>query len=352
VETLGAASERRAAPAIALSVLDQSPVGSGRTAADAFAETIELAQLADRLGYRRYWLAEHHNTGSLAGSAPEILITRVAAATERIRVGSGGVMLSHYSPLKVAENFRVLHALFPGRIDLGLGRAPGSDGRTALALAQGTPRSIERFPEQLRDLAAFLHDDLPADHPFRGVHALPQTPGAPEIWLLGSSDQSAAYAARFGFAFSFAHFINPYGSEDVLAEYRAAFQPSAALAAPRGSLAVRVLCADTDAEARRLSASFGLARLRMERGERGPLPSVEEALAYPYSAVERSRLEHIMAGVVIGDPAHVAARLAQMAAAHGVDELVIVTICHDRAARRRSYALLAEAFGLAGVSSG
>src|SRR4051812_613314 len=256
--------------AIALSVLDQSPIGSGRSASDALAETVALAQLADRLGYRRYWLAEHHNTLSLAGSAPEVLISRVASATSRIRVGSGGVMLSHYSALKVAETFRVLHALFPGRIDLGIGRAPGSDRRTAYALAQGQPLPIERFPEQLRDLADFLYDTLPEEHPFQGVHATPQAPGTPEIWLLGSSGQSAAYAAHFGFAFSFAHFINPYGSAQVLAAYRQAFRPSPALAAPRGSLAVRVLCAESDAEAQRLSASFALMRLRMERGERGP----------------------------------------------------------------------------------
>jgi luciferase family oxidoreductase group 1 len=333
-------------PRIALSVLDQSPIASGRSTADALEETLALAQLADRLGYRRYWLAEHHNTQSLAGSAPEILIARVASVTSRIRVGSGGVMLSHYSPLKVAENFRVLHTLFPDRIDLGIGRAPGSDGRTAYALAQGRPMPIERFPEQLRDLADFLHDALPEDHPYRGVRAMPQGLGAPELWLLGSSGQSAAYAAYFGFAFSFAHFINPYGAAEVLGAYLAGFQPSAALSAPRASMAVRVLCADTEEEARRLSASFALMRLRMERGQRGPVPSVEEALLHPYTDFDRARLEEIMANAVVGDPPSVKRRLEQMAAEHGVDELVIVTITHDPAARHRSYELLAEAFGL------
>jgi luciferase family oxidoreductase group 1 len=339
---------------IALSVLDQSPVGAGRSARDALEETLQLARLAERLGYRRYWLAEHHNTTSLAGSAPEVLIARVASVTERIRVGSGGVMLSHYSPYKVAETFRLLHALFPGRIDLGLGRAPGSDQLTAYALAQGRPTPIERFPEQLRDLAAFLSDRLPEGHPFRGVRALPEPPepaaaggaSGPELWLLGSSDQSAAYAAHFGFAFSFAHFINPRGSAQVLNAYRDDFRPSAGLAAPQASLAVRVLCAETDEEARRLASSFLLGRLRMERGERGPLPSVEEALAYPYTPLERERLEAILAGMVVGGPQRVKAELAQMALTHGVDELVVVTIVHDPAARRRSYELLAEAFGL------
>jgi len=344
-----------AGPSIGLSILDQSPIGAGRTARDAFAETLELAQLADRLGYRRYWLAEHHNTNSLAGSAPEVLIARVAAGTERIRVGSGGVMLQHYAPLKVAETFRVLETLFPGRIDLGIGRAPGSDQRTAYALAQGQPTPIERFPEQLRDLTAFLYDTrdtLPEEHPFRTVRATPRVSepdgeeSAPEVWLLGSSEQSAAYAAHFGFAFSFAHFINPHGSIGVLHDYRDRFQPSAQLGEPVASLAVRALCAETDEEAQRLISSFGLMRLRFERGPMGPVPSVEEALAYPYSAAERERLEVIMAGVTVGSPETVKVRLTDLAAAHGVGELVVITICHDPEVRLRSYELLAESFGL------
>ena len=342
-----------AAPPIALSVLDQSPVGSGRTAADALAETLALARLADRRGYRRYWLAEHHNTGSLAGSAPEVLIPLVAAGTAGIRVGSGGVMLAHYSPLKVAEQFRLLQTLFPGRIDLGIGRAPGSDRLTALALTRGEPHPIEAFPEQLRELSAYLHDALPAGHPFAGVRATPEPPGdggaGPELWLLGSSGQSAAYAADLGFAFSFAHFINPDPgvAAAVLEAYREAFRPSPYLDAPRTSLAVRALCAETDAEARRLSASFGLMRVRMEQGRRGPVPSVEEALAYPYSPPERARLGAVLAQSAIGSPETVRQRLTALARAHGVDELVVVTICHDPAARRRSYELLAEAFALA-----
>jgi luciferase family oxidoreductase group 1 len=332
--------------AVALSVLDQSPIPSGSTAVDALQHTIELAQLVDRLGYRRYWLAEHHNTSSLAGSAPEILIARVAAATSTIRVGSGGVMLAHYSPLKVAENFRLLQALFPGRIDLGIGRAPGSDGRTAFALAQGRPTSIDLFPEQLRDLAAFLYDALPDEHPYQGVRAMPQAPGTPDIWLLGSSDVSAVYAGYFGFAFSFAHFIHAQGSRQAMDEYRRRFQPRFGLEAPRASLAVRVLCADTDDEAQRLAASFALMRLRMEKGQRGPVPSLEEAEAYPYTAEERARIPGILANGVVGAPEQAKVQLEQLASEHGVDELVLVTICHAPRARRRSYELLAEVFGL------
>ena len=339
-------------PSLKLSVLDQSPISAGRTARDAFDETVALARLAERLGYTRYWLAEHHNTTALAGSAPEVLIARVAGATETLRVGSGGVMLQHYSPLKVAETFRVLATLFPGRIDLGIGRSPGSDQRAAIALAQGHPMPIERFPDQLRDLASFLHDDVPADHPFRGVRALPEPPAAseqqakpdaPEIWLLGSSDQSAAYAARLGFAFSFAHFINPHGSLAVLHEYRDSFSPSPYLPEPRASLAVRVICAETDEEAQRLSSSFALARLHFHRGRLIPLPTVEEALAYPYDEVERAQMEQVMSGVFIGSPESLKPRLEQMALAHGVDELVVITLIHGAAERRRSYELLAEA---------
>ena len=196
---------------IHLSALDQSPVRSGGTPSDAVQETVRLAQAVERLGYRRYWLAEHHGTDGFAGSAPEILVARVAAATRDIRVGSGGVMLSHYSPLKVAETFRLLELLYPGRIDLGIGRAPGSDTRTARALAYGSQVGIEYFPARIADLVAFLEDSTPATEAFSGVRATPKAPSIPEVWLLGSSAQSAMYAAQFGIAFSFAHFITPQG---------------------------------------------------------------------------------------------------------------------------------------------
>lgn len=327
-----------------LSVLDQSPIPEGATAADALAATLDLARLADRLGYERYWLAEHHNTIGLAGSAPEVLIARVAAETTRLRVGSGGVMLSHYSPLKVAETFRVLHALYPDRIDLGIGRAPGSDRMTAAVLAQGRPLAIERFGEQLRDLAGFLYDALPPDHPHAPVQATPRMPGAPEMWVLGSGGDSAAYAAVLGLSYSYAHFINPNAAPDALQTYRTHFRPLLGLDAPRASLAIRVICADTDAEARRLASSFGLQRLRMEQGRFGRVPTVEEALAYPYSDAERARVEFLLNQGFIGSPTTVKTRLERLADEHQVDELVLVTITHDHAARRRSYELLADAF--------
>jgi luciferase family oxidoreductase group 1 len=329
-----------------LSVLDQSPIRSGGTAADAINETLELAQICERLGYHRYWLAEHHSSRGLAGSSPEVLIGQVAARTSRIRVGSGGVMLSHYSPLKVAEQFRVLETLFPGRIDLGIGRAPGSDQRTSYALAGGGVRDIEHFPQQIADVVAWLHDRLPEQHPFGGVRAMPAGPTAPEVWLLGSSDASAIYAAEQGLAFSFAHFINADGGPDVTRVYRERFWPSPELAAPMASSAMWAVCADTDAEARRLARSRELSLLRLYTGRYGPFPSVEEAEHFPYTARDLAIIEHTRARTVAGTPEAVREQLEVMARGYGVEELVIVTITHDFKARVRSYELLADAFGL------
>lgn len=329
---------------LALSVLDQSPVRTGSTAAAAVQETLELAELCDRLGYRRYWLAEHHATPGLAGSCPEVLIGAVAARTERIRVGSGGVMLQHYSALKVAEQFRMLETLHPGRIDLGIGRAPGSDQRTARALREGE----EWFPQQVADLLAYLRDELPTAHPYAGVRATPACPTAPEPWLLGSTDQSASLAAHFGTAFSFAHFIAGEGGPEAVRAYQRAFQPSPWLAAPRASAAVFVVCADTDAEAQRLAKSRELFVVGLYTGRLRPYPSEEEAEAFPYTPRDRAIVESARRRSFAGAPGAVRERLLAIAAEHDVDELVVVTITHDPKARRRSYELLAEAFELAG----
>lgn len=334
--------------AVTLSVLDQSPISAGGSPAAAINESVELARAAERWGYHRYWVAEHHASEGLAGTAPEILVARLAAATSTLRVGSGGVMLSHYSALKVAESFRMLEALYPGRIDLGIGRAPGSDYATARALQHGPGAlGIEHFPRQIADLIGFLHDSLPADHPFAGIRAQPQGPGAPALWLLGSSDQSAAFAAHFGCAFSFAHFINDQGGAAVMEAYRHYFQPSPWLAAPQGSIGVFVLCADTEEEARRLALSRDLWRLRLDQGQLGPFPSVAEAEAYPYSREERLRIAMNRRRQVVGAPEQVKEQLLALGAQYGVEEFVVVSICHDFAARLRSYELLAQTFGLA-----
>ena len=329
-----------------LGVLDQSPIRAGGTPAQAIAETVRLAQEAEALGYSRYWLAEHHGTDGFAGSSPEIMIARVAGATSTIRVGSGGVMLSHYSPLKVAENFKLLENMFPGRIDLGIGRAPGSDGLTAAALAYGNQVGIEYFPTKIADLSAFLTDSPPTTEAFARVRATPRAPEIPELWLLGSSDQSAAYAAHFGIAFSFAHFIAPEAAVPVLAYYRDQFKPSGILAAPQASAGVYVICADTAEEAERLAASRDYWRLKLGQGQHLPYPPPEEALAYPYTPQERAQIEHNKANRITGTPAMVRAKLEELADQLGVDELVILTITYDFGARLHSYRLLAEAFGL------
>jgi luciferase family oxidoreductase group 1 len=340
--------------AMKLSVVDQSPIRKDGTAADAVAETIALAKACDRLGYHRYWLAEHHNSNSFAGSCPEILIARVAQETSRIRVGSGGVMLTHYSPLKVAEQFRMLDVLTPGRIDLGIGRAPGTDQMTARALVAGREGfSLDAFPSQVFLLRQFLEDaagraPFPDDHPYRGVHAMPRapTPG-PELWLLGSGIHSAVYAAELGLPFSHAYFIMPEGSEDAVAEYRARFKPSPACPAPLVSMGVAALVAETEEEAARLAASRNLWVVRLLTGRPIPFPSPEEALAQPLTPQEEKLLESVSRRSIVGTKETVRAGLDALAAAHGADELVVVTITYDFASRLRSYELLAEAYNLA-----
>ncbi len=331
-----------------LSVLDQSPVRAGGDARTALAETIALAQATERLGYNRYWLAEHHGTAGFAGSSPEIMVTRVAAATQHILVGSGGVMLSHYSPLKVAENFKLLENLYPGRIDLGIGRAPGSDGLTAAALAYGSEVGIEYFPTKIADMVAFLEDEIPATKPFRDVRATPAVSHSPEVWLLGSSDQSAAYAAHFGLAYSFAHFIAPQVTGPVLRYYREEFKPSGKVSAPRANAGVFVICADTQQEADYLAASRDLWRLKLNYGQHLPYPHPEEALAYDYNSQELQVVDANKANRFAGTPESLYTQLSEFANEHGLEELLVLTITHDFDKRVRSYELLAEAFDMAG----
>ena len=324
---------------LALGVLDQSPIPAGSTAPDALRNTLELAQAADRLGYARYWVAEHHNTTGLAGPSPEVLVAAIAARTETIRVGSGGVMLPHYAALKVAETFRLLEALHPGRIDLGIGRAPGGDMLTAQALRTGQPD----FSRQVEDLIAWLDDAMPR------IRAIPD-PGegrAPELWMLGSSDYGAMAAAHFGTAFSFAHFINPDVGPPVARAYRERFTPSHRRGAPRVGVGVGVICADSEAEALRLAQSVALWRHRLGRGDPGPVPSVEEAEAHP----ELSAVSGGSRRLVVGAPEQVRSELLAIASDYAADELTLLTLVHDPAARLRSYELVAEAFALEGAAT-
>jgi luciferase family oxidoreductase group 1 len=330
--------------ALALSVLDQAPVPDGSTAAEALQQTLALARATEALGYRRYWVAEHHGTRSLAATAPEVLVGAVAGATSSIRVGSGGVLLSHYSPLKVAEVFRTLAALHPGRIDLGIGRTPGADPVTEAALQYlpGVPGD-ERYPDKVVDLIGFLHDRLEAEHPFAAVRAMPDGVPAPAVWMLGSSSHSGAAAAYLGQRFAFAHFITPAFGPRVVDAYRRGFQPSEEVPAPEALVAVGVVCAETDAEATRLARSAEVWGLRPEGTERGPLLSPEDAAARTLTDLEEAKVAQSRAARIVGGPARVRDELLALAAAYGVDELMLVTVCHDAGARRRSYELVAEA---------
>lgn len=329
-----------------LSVLDQSPIISGSTPAEAVHETIRLVKLAEQLGYHRYWLAEHHAIAALADPCPEILLTRIAAETSRIRVGTGGILLPYYSPLKVAEQFRMLEALHPGRIDLGIGRAPGGDRMTALAMGEGRYAGAEHFPEQVQYLVAYLDGTLPADHPFAGVRVMPQGQTAPEVWLLGSSDYSGALAAQLGLRFAFAHFISADGGETVMRDYKSRYQPSAREPAPSSLLCVFVICADTAAAADQLAASIDLRRLNMDYGVNAPVPNAREARDYPYTEADRRRIAHHRRRVVLGTPASVRDRLLEMQEAFQADELMVITITGDYDSRVKSYELLASTFAL------
>lgn len=294
-------------------------------------------------------MAEHHSSQALAGSTPEVLITRIAGLTGRMKIGSGGVMLPHYSAFKVAENFRMLETLFPGRIDLGVGRAPGSDLRTMRVLAAGKPNwnDPSDYPVQVRDLVAWLHDSLPAKHAAVGITAQPAGNTAPDVWLLGSSDDSGVLAAYFGLPFCFAHFINPEGGDGVTRAYRQQFRPSALHPEPRAMMALGAVCAETDAEADLLSKSRELWSMRLRtQNEPGPFPPVEEALEAEKDPRVRAFMTAMRRRSVTGSPKTVRAGLEEHARRYAVDEIMLVTICFDFAKRKRSYELIAEEFGL------
>ena len=331
-----------------VSILDQSPIAEGSTGAQALHNTLELARLADRLGYHRYWVAEHHGGPMLAGPSPEALIGPLAAATERIRVGSGGVMLPHYSPLKVAESFSVLAGLFPHRIDLGIGRAAGTDPLTTFALQRDRRQAApDDFPQQLAELLGYLDDSLPAEHPFaRLAHTLPGRPQRPETWLLGSSPQSALWAAELGMPYAFADFINPEGAE-IAALYRERFaqheHPPGSH--PRTAVAAWAICAETDEEAQRLAASGRMTFTLLRRGQLIAVPPPEKALRF-LEAEERRGERGPRRRALVGSPQSVRERLLELVASYGADEAIIVCITYSHEARMRSYELLAQELAL------
>ena len=330
-----------------LSVLDQSPISEGSTGSQALRNTIDLARLCDELGYNRYWVAEHHGGPMLAGPSPEALIGPIAAATQGIRVGSGGVMLPHYSPFKVAETFTVLAGLFPGRIDLGIGRAAGTDPLTTFALQRDRRQaSPDDFPQQLAELLAYLDDSLPDDHPFHHLAAmLPGRPELPVPWLLGSSPQSGIWAAQLGLPYAFADFINAEGA-DIARHYRDQFEPSRDLQAARTAVAVWALAAPTEDEAVYLSTSSRMAFTLLRRNQLIPVPPPEKAVEF--LTREGKALNGARPGrrSIVGSPEQVRAEIETVASEYGADEVIVVTITHDHEARRRSYELIADAFGL------
>jgi luciferase family oxidoreductase group 1 len=323
-----------------ISVLDQSPVISGLGARRALDETLKLARRVDQLGYHRYWLAEHHAIAALADPCPEVLLARLGAETSRIRIGSGGVLLPYYSAFRTAEAFRMLEALYPARIDLGIGRAPGGDARTAQAVGGGRFPDAERFPEQVWELVAHLDGTLPAEHPFSKVRVQPEVPTAPEVWLLGSSDYSGALAAQLGLAFAFAHFINPRGGDEVAREYRKNFRPSSREPSARVLVCTFAICAPTDAEAERLAQSIDLRRLHMALNIDAPVPTADEAARHRYSDEERRYVMAQRARAIIGSAEHCRRALREMAARYEADEVMLLTITGDYASRLQSYELL------------
>jgi luciferase family oxidoreductase group 1 len=332
---------------VPLSILDLSPVAAGSSGAVSLRNTLDLARLADDLGFTRYWVAEHHNLPSIASSAPDIMIGQIAAATCHIRVGSGGVMLPNHAPLMVAERFKVLEALFPGRIDLGLGRAPGTDPVTSYALrrrqdAGGDDDFLQRFQE----LILFESNAFPEGHPFRSVRAMPQDVALPPIWLLGSSGYSAQLAAIVGAGFSFAHHFSEHDPVDAMLSYRRQFKPSAGRQTPYAILACAAVCADSAGEAERLASTIDLNFVRRRRGEYLPLESPEVAATYPYSPAERGFIARNRARLFVGTRETVLDRLVPLIEATEADEVMVTTMIYDHAARRRSYTLMAEAFGL------
>jgi luciferase family oxidoreductase group 1 len=329
--------------ALPVGILDQSPVLSGASPRDAVLATVALAREAERLGYHRYWLAEHHAMQGLADPVPEVLVARIAAETTRMRVGTGGVLLPHYAALKVAEQFRMLEALAPGRIDLGIGRAPGGSQRVSLALESA---EIRNFPRQVLDLLGFLDGTLPEQHPFAKLVAMPSGETSPEVWLLGSSDYSASLAAQLGLPFAFAHFISGDAAE-VTRMYRRHFQPSTRAGEPRVILCVAALAAETVEEAERLAGTIDLWRLRIRRGVDLPVPSLQEAQSYRYDDLEREEIVYNRRRLALGTARGVRERVETLAHAHEADEAMLLTITPDYASRARSYELLAAAFTLA-----
>jgi luciferase family oxidoreductase group 1 len=331
---------------IRLSVLDQSPIRKGVTAEQAVQETIALAKYTEQLGYTRFWVSEHHNTGSLAGSTPEVLIAYLASQTSRMRIGSGGIMMPNHSTLKVAENFRMLEALAPGRVDLGMGRAPGTDRITASILNPSNHFAEQDFVEQLADLRNYFHDRAEPGTIQQKIRAIPQVQTVPAMWLLSSSGQSGLFAAHFGMAFSFAHFINPVGGAQAVQAYKQRFQPSDDLQLPEANMAIFVFCSEDEEKVRQHKAVMDHRFIQFERGLGLSPLGYEDIKDVEYTLQEQDRMRYNRQRVVAGTPDMVQTRLTQLAESYGVNEIVAVTIAEDFDDRLQSYKLLADLFSI------
>jgi luciferase family oxidoreductase group 1 len=329
---------------IKLSVLDQSPISEGMSPQEALQHTVELARFVEKLGFTRFWVSEHHDSPSLAGSSPEVLIAHLAQNTAKIRVGSGGVMLPHYSSYKVAENFRLLEGLNPDRIDLGLGRAPGGMPMASMALSDGKHRDVNRYPEQIDELLGYLTDSLPDSHPYQGLTAAPKIRTMPEVWMLGSSPSSAMLAAQKGLPYTFAQFINGEDGPQYTQAYRNNFVPSDYLDKPKNTVAVFTICAETDEEAERVASSIDLSLIMLEQGmSSNGTPSPEKAAAYQYSPFEMARVRENRKRMIVGNPEKVRREILQLSEDYQADEIMLVSITYDFKDKIKSFQLIAEA---------
>ncbi len=329
---------------VKLSVLDQSVISKGDSASEALGKTVQLAQITEDLGYTRFWVAEHHNTNGMAGSSPEVLISHIASNTKKIRVGSGGVLLPQYSPYKVAENFKLLEALFPNRIDAGIGRSPGGSAATRLALTDGLRKSLNEFPRQVRDLQGFLMNEQPKDHPYHDVKAFPVTGSVPEMWLLGITHRGARVAAENGTAFTYGHFITPVNGKRALDYYYEHFQPSPLMAEPKANVCVFVVCAPTQEKAEELALTQDIWLLAVEKGLDTRIPSVDDVRNRSLTASEKSKIEENRKRMIIGTPEKVKNELLQLSEKYQTDEFMIINNVYNFQDKMKSYILLAEAF--------
>ncbi|TDL81013.1 LLM class flavin-dependent oxidoreductase [Peribacillus frigoritolerans] len=328
-----------------LSILDQAPIAQSASPQAALQESLKLAQLAENTGYTRYWIAEHHDMPGLACSAPEVMLGYIGAGTRTIRIGAGAILLPHYKPYKVAETFNLLAALFPGRIDLGIGRAPGGSAEATMALSDNFLENVRTMPQKLKELLCFLHNDFPVENMFSKIKASPIPAESPEVWLLGTSEKSGKLAAQSGIAYAFGQFMSDKDGAEILKGYRDSFQPKYELKQSKSILTVNAVCAETAEKAKEMASSAHLWRMQQLQGVNRGVPTIDEAKAYTYSPEEQKMIEAAEAKMVIGNPSEVKKRLLDIERKYGADELMIVTITHSYEDRLKSYKLIADEMG-------